>query len=84
MVEFSEKYIDYLLQNEINGQNLQLRELFKSALVYMERDVKLDAYDLKERIEALMNKDPNLLIEDKIERSKRTQEEYQAEDMVIE
>jgi len=84
MVEFSEKYIDYLLQNEINGQNLQLRELFKSALVHMERDVKLDAYDLKERIEALMNKDPNLLIEDKIERSKRTQEEYQAEDKVIE
>jgi len=67
IVEFCEKHIDYLLQNEIDGDTYQLRELFKQALVHMERDVKVDAYDLKERIEALMNKDPQLLSEDKLE-----------------
>lgn len=84
IVEFCEKHIDYLLQNEIDGDSFQLRELFKQALFHMERDVKVDAYDLKERIEALMNKDSNILIEDKMKIMQRVQAEYKAEDEIVE
>jgi len=47
IVELCEKHIDYFLQNEINGDFLYLRNLFKVALCHMEYDVKVDAHDLK-------------------------------------
>ena len=65
MLDFCEKYTDLLLSPNYRNLNIfDFRSQFKSILIQMEEDVKIDANDSKRRIKELMHVDPDLMTED--------------------
>ena len=62
MLDFCDKYFDTLALSNCNGRNL--RDILKKTLKIMENDIKVDSQVQKQRLKVLIDRDPNLTMED--------------------